>query len=116
LSSEPLAPSDISVDFVPRFREQVVAVPVQDEAVLYEEDTGALHQLDQIATIVCNLFDGHHAIEQITDDLVAAFGADRSVIQEDVLALARDLGQKGLLFDVQPEDAVDSSEADGDDS
>ena len=114
MSGEPIAPAAISVGFVPRFRELVAVVPVQDEAVIFEEDTGALHQLDPIATVVCSLFDGHRAIHQIVAELVAAFGADRSVVETDVLALARDLGEKGLFTDVKGDTPLPSDEADDD--
>lgn len=83
--------------FVPRFRAGVAAIPVADEAVLYEEDTGALHQLDPIATVVCGMFDGRTSTGQAVDELAAAFGADRDVVEADVLRLVRQLAGVGLL-------------------
>lgn len=100
-------PSTIDRSFVPRFRDAVVLVPVQDEAVLFEEDVGALHQLDPIATIVCQLFDGQTAIAQIVDDLAEAFVADRSAIEGDVLTMLRGLGHKGLLHGIQGDESVE---------
>ena len=101
MSTELLDPDAIGPAFVPGLRDQVVVVPVKDEAVLYEEDTGRLHQLDPIATIVVGLFDGQSSLDQTVTELAAAFGADREVVQNDVLALARDLGRKGLFDGVE---------------
>lgn len=103
-----LAADEIGPSFVPRLRDGVVSVPVQDESVLYEEDTGSLHQLDAIATLVCGLFDGQTSIQSMAQELASAFEADPHVIERDVLDLARDLGRRGLLVQVRAEeDAAD---------
>lgn len=94
----------IDLSYVPRFRDDVVAVPVKDEAVLYEEETGLLHQLDPIATIVCSLFDDKTALAEVVDQLVAAFAVDRDVIEGDVLRLVHEFGRLGLFRDVQGEE------------
>ena len=101
MSADLLQPDAIDPSYVPALREGVVVVPVKDEAVLYEEDTGRLHQLDPIATVVVGLFDGQSSIEQTVSDLAEAFGADRGVVEHDVLTLVRDLGRKGLFADVE---------------
>jgi hypothetical protein len=96
-----LDPAAISGSFVPKLREGVELVALADEAVLFEPDSGQLHQLDQIATLVCSCFDGESSITALVDDLAAGFAADREVIEEDVLALMRRLGELGLLTGVQ---------------
>jgi len=83
--------------FVPRFRAEVAAIPVADESVLYEEDTGTLHQLDAVATVVCSMFDGSSSMGEAVDELAEAFGADRDVVGADVLRLVRHLAGMGLL-------------------
>ena len=95
-----ITPEEIDTAFRPKFRNEVAVVPVEDEAVLYEEDHGALHQLDRIATIVCSYFDGRTALADAIEELSGAFGAPAEVIEADVLALARELGAKGLLVGV----------------
>ncbi len=104
MTDQLLDPADIDVDFVPRFRDQLVLVPVQNEAVLYEEDTGAMHQLDPIATVVCGLFDGKRSLMQLVNELSTAFETDRAMIETDVLSLVRTLGRKGLFVDVRAVD------------
>ena len=97
----------ITTTFVPRLRDHVASVPVQHEAVLYEEDTGTLHQLDAIATVVCGSFDGEVSVARIVDDLAEQFGADREVVEVDVLAMVRHLAGLGLLDGVGPRAAVE---------
>jgi hypothetical protein len=113
MSDQVVASHAFDLDFVPCFRDSVVSVPVEDEAVLYEQETGALHRLDPIATVVCTLFDGVSTIRQTVAELAEAFQADPQVITEDVLGLARELGAKGLLQGVEPEAAPVEVDDDG---
>ena len=101
MTTQRLEPAAIDPEFVPRFREPVVLVPVQDEAVLYEQDTGRIHQLDPIGTMVSGCFDGASSIAAIVDDLAEAFAADRVVIEADVLEFARRVGRLGVLEGVE---------------
>jgi hypothetical protein len=114
MTAPPRSPDELDERFVPRLRDGVVAVPVAEEAVLYEEDTGDLHRLDEVATIVVGRFDGSTSVGRAVDELVAAFGAPREVVGVDVLALVRELGQKGLLDGVQrtvqADEAVDAAD------
>lgn len=112
MSTDLLQPDAIGPRYVPGLRDGVTVVPVADEAVLYEEDTGRLHQLDAIATVIVGLFDGHATIEQTVTELAEAFGADRDVVERDVLALVQDLGRKGLFDDVAGE-VVEEDHDDG---
>ena len=98
-----LDPVRIDTGFVPRFRADVVTIDVGDEAVLYEETTGALHQLDPIGAVVCAFFDGRTSIEDTVAELAAAYSADPATIEADVLELTRGLGRRGLLEGVQGE-------------
>ena len=95
----------IDLQFVPCFRAEVIAVPIEEEAVLYEEDTGGLHRLDPVAVTVCALFDGQRPLEVVVDELVTAFGAPKRVVEADVLALVRDLADKGLFSRLEPRKA-----------
>ena len=103
MSTRLLEPTAIDVGFVPRFRTDVVAIPVEDGAVLYEEDTGRLHQLDPIATVVCGCFDGEASLAATVAALAEVFGTDPEIVQTDVLDLARRIGRLGLLEGVQGE-------------
>jgi hypothetical protein len=107
-----IEPADIGPEFAPSFRDGVTNVAVKDEAVLYDEATGDLHQLDAIAALVCRFFDGFTSIRDAATELAEAFGEDREVIERDVLEMTRQLGQKGLLVGVQG-DPVAQEDEDG---
>lgn len=103
MTAQTVAPEDLDTTFVPQLRAQVATVPVADEAILYEADTGDLHRLDTIGTVVCQLFDGATPLTDLVDALADAFGASREVVEADVLTLTRELGRKGLLAGVAGE-------------
>lgn len=107
---EALTPDQIDADFAPRLREQIATVPVESEALLYEEADGTMHQLNPTAAAVCSLFDGQVTLGTLIEDLAAVFDGDRQQIERDVLEMTRDLGRKGLLAGVigAGEDATDA--------
>ena len=106
---------DLDGAFVPRFRDDVAMVSVGQEAVLYEQESGDLHRLDLIGTVICQLFDGDTSLTDLAGELAEAFNAQRDVVEADVLALTRELGRKGLLRGVAGETAdaaaTDSTDA-----
>ena len=99
--AEPLRPGDLDDRHVPRLGGAVAHVPVEDEAVLYDGDTNALHRLDPIGALVVALFDGVSTTAEIVDDLAAVFDAPRDRIDEDVRALVLTLADNGLLSGVE---------------
>ncbi|HVE63503.1 MAG TPA: PqqD family protein [Mycobacteriales bacterium] len=86
----------------------VVAVELDGETVLYDEDAGALHLLDPIATVVWQCLDGEATLEQISVELAAAFEAPPEAVTGDVIELVTRLGRLGLLEGVETtEDLTD---------
>jgi hypothetical protein len=102
----------IDASYAPRLREEVAFIPVEDEALLYLEDVGLLHQLDQIGAVVCRYFDGSTPIATTAHELADAFGTDAAVIETDVVGFARQLGDLGLLDGVaaKPDDKYADAE------
>lgn len=96
------ASHQLTLDFAPCFRDHVTLVPIEDEAILYEDGIGTLHQLNPTAAILCSLFDGELTLSTLVDDLHAVVQEDRERIASDVLALAQDLANKGLFEGVGP--------------
>jgi hypothetical protein len=94
-------PDQIDSEFAPRLRAHVTLVPVQHEAVLFEEGLGRLHQLSPTAAAVCTCFDGTTDLATLIADVVAVFEGDPIRIEADILAMTRDLGAKGLLVGVR---------------
>ena len=108
-----MGPDDLDPGFVPCLRAQVTAVPVADEAVLYDERTGELYRLDRVAEAVCVLLDGQLSIASVVDELTERFAAPREMVESDVIAMVRDLGRHGLLMGVDSTHSV-ASDAAGD--
>jgi hypothetical protein len=102
----------IDASYAPRLRDEVAFIPVEDEALLYLEDIGLLHQLDRIGAVVCRYFDGATPIATAAHELADAFGADAAVIETDVVGFARQLGDLGLLDGIaaKPDDEVVDAE------
>jgi hypothetical protein len=91
----------IDADFRPRRADHAAFVEVDGETVVYDEVTGQLHLLDQIATVVWACFDGTASIATLADELSQAFGADREVVERDVRALAERLAGEDLVADAR---------------
>jgi len=89
--------NDIDESFVPRSRARVAGVVLGGEAVLLDEDTSAMHVLNQTATLVWACIDGRGSIGEIVADLADACCADSEMVRRDVLDLASELGRQGLL-------------------
>ncbi len=98
-----LDPDAIDLHFAPRLRDHVTLVPIEDEALLYEEG-GSLHQLNSTAAAVCTLFDGEVPLAHLVGDLAAVFDGDSATIAQEVLAMTRELGRKGLLEGIRHDD------------
>lgn len=79
-----------------RLRDGAELVLIVDEAVIYETDTGGIHKLDPIATLVCRLLDGHSTVGVVIDTLAATFDEERSTIASDVTALVDGFVGQGL--------------------
>jgi len=56
---------------------------------------------DEIAVEILQLCDGVRNVDQIIDVLAAKYAADRSLIGADVIAMLRDLAEKGFLAEAQ---------------
>ena len=56
---------------------------------------------DEIAVEILQLCDGARNVGQIIDVLAAKYTADRGMIGTDVIAMLRDLAEKGFLAEAQ---------------
>jgi pyrroloquinoline quinone biosynthesis protein D len=56
---------------------------------------------DEIAVEILQLCDGVRSVDQIIDVLAAKYAADRAMIGADVVAMLRDLAEKGFLAESQ---------------
>lgn len=90
--------------FVPRIPETVASVEVDGETVVYDEIRQRVHVLSPTASIVWGGIDGRTSLDQIAQELSEAFGAEVAIVRSDVLELARELTDKGLLSEVVADD------------
>ncbi|MGH2704421.1 MAG: PqqD family peptide modification chaperone [Actinomycetota bacterium] len=88
---------EIDGSFVPRPAEDARWVEIEGECVLLVEGTAETHLLNPIGSVVWQCFDGTATIQEIAEDLSAAFGVELDVVRESVLELARAVGRAGLL-------------------
>ena len=56
---------------------------------------------DEIAVEILQLCDGIRDVDRIVDVLAAKYTADREMIGTDVMAMLRDLAEKGFLAEAQ---------------
>jgi thiol-disulfide isomerase/thioredoxin len=84
-------------------RETVQLHRLADSTVLLDTATGATVVLDHIGALVWSVLDGTATLAEIVADLAAVYGAPVEQVGADVLALARTLGQAGLLAGVAPD-------------
>lgn len=98
--------ADIDAGFVPQPRARISSAELDGEVVLFDEDSGRLHTLDSVASVVWACLEGNQTVAGIAVELAEAFGADPTVVEADVLGLLRELGAQGLLRGVSPEPAV----------
>ena len=99
-------PDHIDGTFVPIPRPTVVGVELDGEAVLYDEATESVHQLNPTATIAWSCFDGSGTLDELIADVASVYEVGAEVVHAGMLELTRELGRKGLLEGVaarQPE-------------
>ena len=101
-SESDIAVKDIDGAFVPTHGGDVTSVELDGERVLLAEDSGRVHWLDPIGTIVWDCFDGMSSVDEIVTDLAEAFRTPVDPIRSDVLELTRQLGSAGVLEGVAP--------------
>lgn len=82
----------------------VVVVEVGGESVVLDGWREA-NVLSPSAVRVWERLDGHTTLAEVADELAGLFDVDRDLIADDVVQLARQLGNLGLLDGVDPEPA-----------
>ncbi|MGH2787285.1 MAG: PqqD family peptide modification chaperone [Actinomycetota bacterium] len=101
--AEEMSAADIDGAFVPRHRPNTAGVELDGEMVLLVEGTTKPHWLNQTGTIVWNCLDGMVSLDELAGEIAEAFGADPSVVRDDVIDIAQGLGGAGLLEGVAEE-------------
>jgi hypothetical protein len=89
--------SQVNGSLVPHVLESIAWAEVDGETVLYDEVQKKVHVLSPTATLVWSGIDGRTSLQQIARDLSQSFGEALPVVRSDVLELARDLMERGLI-------------------
>lgn len=97
----------IGPDFVAHPRREVVTVEIDGDAVVYDEPQEKAHLLNPTGAIVWKLLDGEARLDELSADIAEVFEVGVDVVLADVVALVRDLGQRGLLEHVCAEGVSD---------
>ena len=91
-------PAQVNGSLVPHVPESVAWAEVDGETVLYDEVQKKVHVLSPTATLVWSGIDGRTSLQQIARDLSQSFGEALPVVSSDVLELACDLMERGLII------------------
>jgi len=92
----------IDAHFAPAPWPWVASVELDGEVVLYDEDTGRVHLLNESASIVWQLLDGESTIEQIGRDVAGAAGVEPLEVISQVIDLVRMLAGVGVIRGFDP--------------
>ena len=81
----------------PKVRQDLAAVELDGEAVLYDESNASLHHLNATATIVFSFCDGSSTVKEMSAEIAQAFRADAGQVEREVRKLLRSFRESGLL-------------------
>jgi len=81
----------------PKARDDLTVVELDGEAVIYDEETSDLHQLNQTATIVFGLCDGTNTMKEMAVDISEVFGVPIEDVEPQIRGLIREFRKVRLL-------------------
>ena len=81
----------------PKRRTDIVNEIVEDETIIYDPRNHNVHHLNPMAGVIWELLDGNHTLQEITEEVVSALGADPVQVGEDVTKTLEEFQRKGLL-------------------
>jgi hypothetical protein len=82
---------------VARRRDDLAIETFDDAVLIWDEAARRLHHLDLLAAIVWEELDGRRDLRAVSEDLSRDFPTSSDQIADDVLGLARNLHDEGLL-------------------
>jgi hypothetical protein len=91
----PLTPDDIDLGFVAALVPDLEMATIGDEQVVIGGAT-QLVVLNPTAALIFRFLDGEASLGELVDDFTAVLGVDQRVVEDDVLAFVRELGQTGV--------------------
>jgi hypothetical protein len=89
---------------------ELESVELDGEIVIYDERDHSIHHLNPTASLVWNLSDGTATIPELAAELSPVFGVAESVIERDLRAVIRQMGDAGLMEVPKPRRRLDVKE------
>jgi PqqD family protein of HPr-rel-A system len=86
-----------SLDNTPTIPEYILWRVEDENAVLFNEETGDPFLLNETGTRIFEHCTGGHTIAEIVDTLIEEYECDKAAIQEDVLETLQELIEKKLI-------------------
>ena len=81
----------------PKRSPAAVDVDLDGHRLIYDTADGAVRLLDPVGSVIWNVLDGSASVEELSDDLSAAFAVPRDQLAADVDRFVHQLGYSGLL-------------------
>ena len=83
----------------PQRREDIDAVDVDGELVVWDPVRARVHRLDPVATLIWQLLDGGATIDELADDIATVWETTNENAVEHLTALLAQLDEADLLVD-----------------
>jgi hypothetical protein len=78
-------------------KESIVVEEIEDEVIIYDPETKAIHHLNPMAGIILDLYDIYQNPEEIAKEIADKLKSDRTLVQKDVQRILSQFKGKGLL-------------------
>ena len=82
----------------PKVRDDLTVVELDGEAVVYDEETAEMHQLNPTATIVFGMCDGSSTVAEMSTEIAVAFEEPIEVVEPQVRSLVGRFRDAKLLI------------------
>ncbi|HET7486625.1 MAG TPA: PqqD family protein [Acidimicrobiales bacterium] len=90
--------------WAPRPAPELTTVEIDGEALLLDPRTDGVHQLDRLGSVIWQVLDGEATVDELVDDLAAAFAAPPEQVRHDLGDLLVGLRGIGALDGAGPPD------------
>jgi PqqD family protein of HPr-rel-A system len=81
----------------PKARETLTVVELDGEAVVFDPDSLDVHRLNPTATLIFRFLDGSSSVDELADDVAAAFDAPVDDVRAQLTELVQQLDETDLL-------------------
>ncbi len=78
-------------------KESIVIEEIEDEVIIYDPETKAIHHLNLMAGIILDLCDIYKNPEDIAKEIAGKLKSDFSMVQKDVQKMLTQFKEKGIL-------------------